>query len=76
MENRKYFLANGIPNQPFENIRCFITKDDGGEYVMIHTVDLRLSDVESIANRNKLTPFPETSDDVVRHKDGLVWFNV
>ena len=55
---KQYYLANGIPNQPFENIRCYITDDqDGGDFVMIRCADLRLSDCpESIAKRSKLTP--------------------
>lgn len=75
MENRKYFLANGIPNQPFEDIRCFIVDDqNGGEYVLIQTADIRLPGVQSIAKRERLTPFPEDKAELVSHKTGLVVF--
>lgn len=75
MENRKYFLANGIPNQPFADIRCFIVDDqNGGEYVLIQTADIRLGGVQSIAKRSKLTPFPEDKAETINHQDGLVSF--
>lgn len=77
MENRKYFLANGIPNQPFADIRCYITKDTGDEYVMIRCADIRLADCpESITKRTNLTAFPEDKAEITSHKNGLVSFSV
>lgn len=75
MENRKYFLVNNIPNQPFPDIRCYISEDTGGEYVMIRCADIRLSSCpESIAKRSNLTPMEDDKAQTVCHKDGLVSF--
>jgi hypothetical protein len=55
---RQFFLANGIPGQPFDNIRCYIADDqNGGEWVLIRCADIRLDTCpESIAHRSRLTP--------------------
>lgn len=72
---RQYFLANGIPNQPVADIRCYIVTD-GPVMVLIRCADIRLSSCpESLSLRSNLTPISdEGTATVVSHKTGLVSF--
>lgn len=55
---KQYYLLNNTPNQPFNDIRCYVVDDqDGGEYVLVRCSDIRLQACpESIAKRVNLTP--------------------
>jgi len=72
MNQNQYFMASGLIGFSSDSLRVRLVRDFGNGDVLVMTASLLDAGCKLLLKRSQLTPFEETVEIGMMHRDGLV----